>query len=50
MSQWDKLGKEFTRLMPWINVGMYWAKKYYNLIDETDAYIVTMSEFFILSP
>jgi hypothetical protein len=49
MSQWDELGKEFTRLTPWINVGMHWAKKYYNLMDETDVYIVTMSEFFILS-
>lgn len=49
MSQWEELGKEFNRLTPWINVGLYWAKKYYKFMDETDAYIVTMGEFFILS-
>jgi hypothetical protein len=49
MSQWEELGKEFTKLTPWINVGLFWAKKYYNIMDETDAYIVTMSELFILS-
>ena len=49
MSQWEELGKEFKRLTPWINVGLNWAKKYYKFMDDTDAYIVTMGEFFILS-
>ena len=49
MSQWEELGKKFKRLMPWINVGLNWAKKYYKFMDDTDVYIVTMGEFFILS-
>lgn len=49
MSQWEELGEEHPKLTPWIKVGLVWAKKYYNLMDDTDAYIVTMSEFFILS-
>ena len=49
MSQWEELGNEFKKLTPWIKVSLDWAKKYYNLIDDTNAYIVTMGEFFILS-
>jgi hypothetical protein len=49
MSQWEELGKEFSKLTPWINIGLYWAKKYYKFMDDTDAYIVTMGGFFILS-
>jgi hypothetical protein len=49
MSQWEDLSKEFPKLTPWINVSLNWAKKYYNLMDDTDAYIVTMGELFILS-
>jgi hypothetical protein len=49
MSEWEDLAKEFEKLVPWIKVGLCWAKKYYNLMDDTDAYIITMGEFFILS-
>jgi len=49
MSQWEELGKQFKKLTPWIKVGLNWAKKYYSLMDDTDVYIVTMSESFILS-
>src|ERR1700743_357086 len=49
MTEWEELGKEYPKLSPWINIGLKWAKKYYRLMDDTDAYIVTMGEFFILS-
>jgi hypothetical protein len=49
MSEWEDLAKEFEKLVPWIKVSLHWAKKYYNLMDDTDAYIITMGEFFILS-
>jgi hypothetical protein len=45
MSEWEDLGEAHGKLKPWINVGLNWAKKYYNLMDHTDAYIVTMGEF-----
>ena len=47
MTQWEELGQNFPKLRPWINIGLKWARRYYNLMDDTDAYIVTMSEFFI---
>jgi hypothetical protein len=49
MSEWEDLTKEFEKLVPWIKVGLCWAKKYYDLMDDTDAYIITMGKFFILS-
>ena len=49
MSQWEELQKEFPKLRPWITVSMKWARKYYKLMDNTNAYIVTMGKFFILS-
>jgi hypothetical protein len=49
MSKWEDLTKEFEKLVPWIKVGLHWEKKYYNLMDDTNAYIITMGEFFILS-
>jgi hypothetical protein len=48
MSEWECLCKRSPILAPWINIGLEWAKKYYNIMDGTDAYIVTMSESFIL--
>ena len=49
MMQWEELDKEFPKLSCWIEVGLKWAKKYYNLMDDTNMYIVTMGEFFIIS-
>ena len=46
MSQWEELHKQFPKLKPWITVGLKWARKYYDLMDNTDVYIVTMGEFF----
>jgi hypothetical protein len=45
MSEWESLGKKYPKLIPWIDVGLDWAKKYYKFMDDTDAYIVTMCEF-----
>jgi hypothetical protein len=47
MSTWEDLRKSSPHLAPWIDVGLKWAKKYYQFMDDTDAYIVTMGEFFI---
>jgi hypothetical protein len=49
MSQWEELSQQHRKLTPWIKVGLDWAKKYYHLMDETNTYIVTMGELFILS-
>jgi hypothetical protein len=49
MSEWEDLAKDYPKLLPWIRVGLVWAKKYYKLMDDTDAYMVTMGEVFILS-
>ena len=49
MSEWESLRHRTPRLTPWINVGLDWAKKYYKFMDDTDAYIVTMCEFLVLS-
>jgi len=46
MLKWEALHKKCLRLTPWINVGLDWAKKYYKFMDDTNAYIVTMCEFF----
>jgi hypothetical protein len=45
MSLWEDLRKESPHLAPWIDVGLSWARKYYCLMDDTDAYVVAMSEF-----
>ena len=48
MSEWECLHKRSPVLAPWINISLEWAKKYYNFMDHTNVYIVTMSESFIL--
>ena len=50
MSEWEELAESCPKLSPLINVSLKWARKYYSLMDNTDAYIVTMGEsfFFIL--
>jgi hypothetical protein len=49
MSEWEALAKTFLELSPLININLNWAKKYYKFMDDTNAYVVTMGEFFILS-
>src|SRR4030088_3216211 len=51
MSQWEALGKKHNILTPLTRLGLHWAKKYYQSMDHTDAYIVTMGEFlYLISP
>jgi len=35
MTQWEKLGSHHKNLKPWTDIGLKWAKKYYNRMDET---------------
>lgn len=46
MSGWERLRKKEPHLKPWIDIGLKWAKKYYRIMDHTDAYVVTLSQFF----
>jgi len=46
MTRWEKLCENYPMLRFWVNSGLPWANKYYWQMDETDAYIVTMSRFF----
>ena len=49
MTEWEARRDERPELAPWIKIGLKWATKYYRLMDDTDAYVVSMSEFFITS-
>lgn len=42
MTEWEKLGEQHSKLRPWTEVGLKWAKKYYNRMDDTKAYVITM--------
>jgi hypothetical protein len=44
MTRWEKLRTAYPRLKLWIDVGLEWATKYYNRMDDTDAYVVAMRE------
>jgi hypothetical protein len=44
MTQWENIGKKFQNLKPWTDIGLKWANKYYNRMDDTRAYIVAMCE------
>ncbi len=44
MTRWEKLCDKFPKLAPWVNIGLEWAEKYYNHMDDTDAYVVAMCE------
>jgi hypothetical protein len=51
MSEWEDRRDERPELAPWITIGLKWATKYYRLMDDTDAYVVTMSEsLYCISP
>jgi hypothetical protein len=47
MSTWEKLAVKNPRLKPWIVIGLVWATKYYNRMDNTKAYIIAMCESII---
>ena len=45
MTKWERLGEEHPELQYWSRIGLHWARKYYKRMDDTDAYIITMSRF-----
>jgi hypothetical protein len=45
MTSLERLGKQHKILKPWTDVGLHWATKYYDRMDDTDAYVVTMCKF-----
>jgi hypothetical protein len=49
MTAWEALGEKNPHLQPFINIGLEWAKKYYNQMDNTKAYIIAMGEFHTIS-
>lgn len=42
MTGWEELQDNEPRLRPWLDVGLRWATKYYNRMDDTIAYVVAM--------
>jgi hypothetical protein len=44
MTAWEKVGKKYKKLKPWVDVGIHWATKYYKRMDDTKAYVVAMCE------
>ncbi|KAF8834807.1 hypothetical protein BDN67DRAFT_914167, partial [Paxillus ammoniavirescens] len=42
MSAWEMLGATHPRVKPWTDVGLEWATKYYQRMDNTRAYIIAM--------
>jgi hypothetical protein len=49
MTKWEQLGEHFENLRPWTDVGLKWARKYYNRMDDTRAYIIAICELFVSS-
>jgi hypothetical protein len=47
MTVWENLGKVHPHLAYWTEIGLLWARKYYKRMDDTQAYIVTMSMYLI---
>lgn len=45
MTGWEKLGESRPHLKPLLDIGLDWAKKYYNRMDDTTAYIIAMCTF-----
>ena len=42
MTKWEQLGEEHPDLQYWTRIGLRWARKYYNRMDDTDAYVIAM--------
>ena len=45
MMEWELLGKNYSKLKPWTEIGLTWAKKYYQRMDNTRAYIIALRKF-----
>ncbi|KIL54972.1 hypothetical protein M378DRAFT_18367 [Amanita muscaria Koide BX008] len=37
MTNLEKMGRKYEKLRPWTETGLFWAKKYYRRMDDTDA-------------
>ncbi len=48
MTKWEELHDQYPRLRHWLDNSLKWAQKYYQWMDDTDAYIETMSKSFLL--
>jgi len=46
MSQWEKLSEEHFNPKAWTDIRLKWATKYYKQMDDTNAYVISMCEFF----
>jgi hypothetical protein len=42
MSAWEMLGATHPCVKPWTDVGLEWATKYYQRMDNTRAYVIAM--------
>ena len=42
MTTWEQLGEKNPHLSRWTSVGVSWAVKYYERMDQTRAYVVSM--------
>ena len=42
MTKWETLAKKKPWLKPFIDEGLKWAKIYYNRMDRTNAYVISM--------
>lgn len=49
MTRWEKLRTKYPELKPWVDVGLEWAEKYYDRMDDTDAYVIAMCELLLNS-
>ena len=49
MTRWENMIRECPRLEPLIQPGLDWAYKYYNRMDRTRAYVITMRQQIRLS-
>jgi hypothetical protein len=45
MTAWENLSETHPRLGPFIEIGLAWARKYYQRMDNTKAYVMAMGKF-----
>jgi hypothetical protein len=44
MTAWENLSEKHPRLAPFIEIGLVWARKYYQRMDNTKAYVLAMGK------
>lgn len=42
MTKWENLSRDHPRLQDHIDPGLQWARRYYNRMDRTRAYVISM--------